>query len=72
LERGIRANEFSADINKRAVAVSLKSLLEGLMVRDYADTSLVDREQDYLAMTKIILDGIMVRNGKGSHAEVAE
>jgi len=72
LERGIRANEFRADINKRAVAVSITSLLEGLMVRDYADQSLVDLEKDYLAMTKIILDGIMVRNGSGSRAKVAE
>src|ERR1700736_396941 len=70
LGRGIQANEFRADINKRPVAVSLTSLLEGLMVRDYADTSLVDLENDYLAMTKIILDGIMLRNAKGFHAEV--
>ena len=72
LERGIRANEFRADINKRAVAVSITSLLEGLMVRDYADQSLVDLEKDYLAMTKIILDGIMVSNGGGSRAEIAQ
>jgi AcrR family transcriptional regulator len=72
LERGIRAGEFRADINKRAVAVSLTSLLEGLMVRDYADKSLVDLEQDYLAMTKIILDGIMLRNEKESHADLSD
>jgi hypothetical protein len=59
-------------MNKRAVAVSITSLLEGLMVRDYADQSLVDLEKDYLAMTKIILDGIMARNSSGSNAKVAE
>jgi TetR/AcrR family transcriptional regulator, fatty acid metabolism regulator protein len=58
LERGIRAGEFRPDINKRAIAVSLTSLLEGLLVRDYADTELVELENDYLWMTNLILNGI--------------
>jgi AcrR family transcriptional regulator len=61
LERGIAAGEFRAGINKRAIAVALTSLLEGLLVRDYADATSVDLEIDYLSMTTLILDGITAR-----------
>jgi len=60
LERGIKEGEFHPGINKRAIAVTLTSLLEGLLVRDYADKALVNLEEDYLSVTQLILDGISV------------
>jgi AcrR family transcriptional regulator len=61
LERGIKEGTFRPGLNKRAIAVALTSLLEGLLVRDYADETSVDLETDYLAMTTLILDGITTK-----------
>jgi hypothetical protein len=57
----VEQKEFRADTNQRAVAAALISLLEGMMVRDYADPTLVDLEKDYLQMVELILDGIGVQ-----------
>ena len=73
LERGIQLGEFHRNINKRAIAVSLTSMLEGLLVRDYADKELVDLENDYLSMTTLILDGISTDRGtQTSKSELQE
>ncbi len=58
LDRGIAAGEFRPEINKRAVAASFTSVLEGLLIRDYADKTIVQVEEDYLATMQLILDGI--------------
>jgi AcrR family transcriptional regulator len=71
LERGIRKGEFRSDINKRAIAVSLTCLLEGLLVRDYAEKELVELENDYLWMTKLILDGISTPTAKQAPSEAS-
>ena len=58
IEKGKKSGEFSKKTNTRAVAAALISLLEGLMIRDYADHELTNLDEDYNEITKIILDGI--------------
>jgi hypothetical protein len=58
LQRGIELGEFKPETPKRAIAASLISLLEGLLVRDYADPELIDLEKDYLAVVHLLLAGI--------------
>jgi TetR/AcrR family transcriptional regulator, fatty acid metabolism regulator protein len=59
LERGKKSGEFRKDANTRAVAAALIGLLEGLMVRQYADAKLTDLATDYPEIVRLILDGIM-------------
>jgi AcrR family transcriptional regulator len=61
LEKGKRAGEFRKDANTRAVAAGLVGLLEGLMIRQYADAGLTDLAGDYPQIVRLILDGIMER-----------
>ncbi len=58
VEKGKRAGEFRQDTNTRAVAAALIGLLEGLMIRQYADAELTDVASDYPEMVRLILDGI--------------
>ena len=60
LEKGIQSGEFRSGINKRAVAASFTSILEGLLIRDYADKEMVEVEEDYLSTMSLILDGISI------------
>jgi TetR/AcrR family transcriptional regulator, fatty acid metabolism regulator protein len=62
LDQGIQSGEFRVDINKRAVAASLTSLLEGFMVRDYADPDILQFENDYTTITTLILESICIRD----------
>ena len=59
VEKGKREGEFRKDVNTRAVAASLIGLLEGLMIRQYADAELTDLAADYPEIIRLILDGIM-------------
>lgn len=61
IERGKRSGEFRKDANARAVAAALVSLLEGLMVREYADAKLIDVAVDYPEIVRLILDGITAK-----------
>jgi TetR/AcrR family transcriptional regulator, fatty acid metabolism regulator protein len=58
LGRGKKSGEFRKDANTRAVAAALVGLLEGLMVRQYADPNLTDLAADYPEIVRLILDGI--------------
>jgi TetR/AcrR family transcriptional repressor of bet genes len=58
IERGVQAGEFQPQLNKRAIAAAFSSVLEGLLIRDYADKSMVAVEEDYRATMSLILDGI--------------
>jgi TetR/AcrR family fatty acid metabolism transcriptional regulator len=58
VERGKRTGEFRKDVTTRAVAAALVGLLEGLMIRQYADAELTDLAADYPEMVRLILDGI--------------
>ena len=58
LERGKKTGEFRKDTNTRAVAAALVGLLEGLMIRQYADAKLTDIADDYPETVHLILDGI--------------
>jgi TetR/AcrR family fatty acid metabolism transcriptional regulator len=58
IERGKKAGEFRPEANSRAVAAALVSLLEGLMIRDYADPSLINLREDYLSTARLIQRGI--------------
>src|SRR5215469_16321238 len=42
VEKGKRTGEFRKDVNTRAVAAAVVGLLEGLMIRQYADAELTD------------------------------
>ena len=44
--------------NSRAVAAAMVGLLEGLMIRQYADPELTELATDYSALVGLILDGI--------------
>jgi TetR/AcrR family fatty acid metabolism transcriptional regulator len=61
VEKGKSSGEFQRDANSRAVASALVSLLEGLMIRQYADTKLTDLAADYSEAVRLLLDGISVR-----------
>jgi hypothetical protein len=43
------------------VAAALVGLLEGLMIRQYADAELTDLPVDYSGLVGLILDGISVK-----------
>ena len=58
IEKGKRAGEFLKNTNTRAVAAALVGLLEGLMIREYADQELTDLESDYPEVVRLIVDGI--------------
>jgi len=58
IEKGKKSGEFRPDTNTRAVASALVGLLEGLMIRQYADSKLIDLAGDYSAVVGLILDGI--------------
>jgi AcrR family transcriptional regulator len=58
IEKGKKSGEFSKKTNTHAVAASLVSLLEGLMIRNYADAKLTHLEADYSEVVRLILDGI--------------
>src|ERR1051326_8263889 len=58
VEKGKRNGEFRKDVNARALAAALVGLLEGLMIRQYADPELTDVEGDYPVLVSLILDGI--------------
>lgn len=58
VEKGKLSGEFRPQTNSRAVAAALVGLLEGLMIRQYADPELTDLATDYSAMVALILDGI--------------
>jgi TetR/AcrR family fatty acid metabolism transcriptional regulator len=58
VEKGKRAGEFRKNVNTRAVAAALVGLLEGLMIRQYADAELTDVAADYPDIVRLILDGI--------------
>ena len=58
VEKGKKSGEFRSDANTRAVASALVGLLEGLMIRQYADPGLTDLATDYSTAVSLILDGI--------------
>lgn len=58
VEQGKRSGEFRQNANSRAVASALVGLLEGLMIRQYADAELTDLATDYSELVRLILDGI--------------
>jgi len=60
VEKGKKSGEFRPNTNSRAVASALVGLLEGLMIRQYADAALTDLTADYSEMARLILDGISV------------
>ena len=58
VEKGKSSGEFHQNANSRAVASALVGLLEGLMIRQYADAGLTDLATDYSELVRLILDGI--------------
>jgi hypothetical protein len=58
VEKGKSSGEFHWNANSRAVASALVGLLEGLMIRQYADAQLTDLATDYSELVRLILDGI--------------
>lgn len=58
LERGKESGEFRKDTDSQAVGAALVGLLEGLMIRQYADAELTNLEKDYTGVARLILDGI--------------
>jgi TetR/AcrR family fatty acid metabolism transcriptional regulator len=60
LKQGIQNREFKPDINTRAISASLIALLEGFLIREYADSDLINLEKDYLQMVDTVLDGISI------------
>jgi hypothetical protein len=56
--KGKSSGEFHPNANSRAVASALVGLLEGLMIRQYADAKLTDLATDYSELVRLILDGI--------------
>jgi TetR/AcrR family fatty acid metabolism transcriptional regulator len=65
IERGKKSHEFRQDADSRAVGAGLVGLLEALMIRQYADRSLTDLEDDYLKLVRLLLDGISLTSGQG-------
>jgi TetR/AcrR family transcriptional regulator, fatty acid metabolism regulator protein len=61
VEKGKQCGEFQKSANSRAVAAALVGLLEGLMIRQYADAELTDLPGDYSELVGLILDGISVK-----------
>jgi TetR/AcrR family fatty acid metabolism transcriptional regulator len=61
LERGKKSNEFRKNTDSQAVGSALVGLLEGLMIRQYADADLTNLREDYSTLVGIILDGISVK-----------
>src|ERR1051326_859330 len=61
IEKGKTSGEFRREANSRAVASALVGLLEGLMIRQYADPKLTDLAGDYSAVVGLILEGISVK-----------
>ena len=61
VEKGKRSGEFHKQANSRAVAASMVGLLEGLMIRQYADPELTDLATDYSSLVGLILDGISTK-----------
>ncbi len=61
VEKGKQAGEFRPNASSRAVAAALVGLLEGLMIRQYADPGLTRLESDYSELVCLILDGISAR-----------
>jgi TetR/AcrR family fatty acid metabolism transcriptional regulator len=60
VEKGKKSGEFRKSANSRAVAAGLVGLLEGLMIRQYADAELTDLAGDYSELVCLLLDGICV------------
>ncbi len=58
VEKGKLSGEFHKHANSRAVAAAMVGLLEGMMIRQYADSELTDLATDYSALVGLILDGI--------------
>jgi TetR/AcrR family fatty acid metabolism transcriptional regulator len=63
IEKGKKTGEFRKNANTRAVAAALVGLLEGLMIRQYADAELIDVASDYPDIVRLILDGITQKPG---------
>jgi hypothetical protein len=63
VDKGKRTSEFRRDVNARAIAAALVGLLEGLMIRQYADAELTDLTVDYPLVVRLILDGIAQKPG---------
>ena len=61
VEKGKESGEFRKNVGSRAVAAALIGLLEGLMIRQYADPELTQLESDYSELVCLILDGISVK-----------
>jgi TetR/AcrR family transcriptional regulator, fatty acid metabolism regulator protein len=61
VEKGRNSGEFRKNTNSRAVAAALVGLLEGLMIRQYADSELTNLAVDYSEMVCVILDGISAK-----------
>lgn len=61
VERGKKAGEFRKDVDTRAIAAALVGLLEGLMIRQYADAKLTELSRDYPLVVGLILDGVAAR-----------
>jgi TetR/AcrR family fatty acid metabolism transcriptional regulator len=62
VEKGKKSGEFRKNASSRAVAAALVGLLEGLMIRQYADPGLTDLQSDYSDLVSLILDGISVKD----------
>jgi len=58
VEKGKQSGEFRKDANSRAVAAAMVGLLEGLMIRQYANPELTELATDYSFLAGLILDGI--------------
>jgi len=62
VEKGKKSGEFRRNVSSRAVAAALVGLLEGLMIRQYADPELTHLESDYSELVCLILDGISLKD----------
>jgi TetR/AcrR family fatty acid metabolism transcriptional regulator len=62
VEKGKNSGEFHKNASSRAVAAALVGLLEGLMIRQYADAELTNLASDYSEVVSLILDGISVKD----------
>ena len=62
VEKGKKSGEFRKNVSSRAVAAALVGLLEGLMIRQYADPELTQLESDYSELVCLILDGISLKD----------
>ena len=61
VEKGKKSGEFRKNVRSSTVAAALVALLEGLMIRQYADPELTHLEGDYSELVCLILDGISVK-----------